>query len=195
MKKKFKDKILPLDDNQDILKDGKMVHKFADYDDKFYHHKFAQGTELQWVLGEKEITSKVQRAEYNYAKEEEKRMKEEREKWFENHAARLEELDDQKLHNHIMEHMEKTDIDFKRALVEKNADDNPDYVQIEGKLVNNKRKGGKKKNDDKCEHSFDHPISFDHIHGGPKVKELQEEDEETLKLTDKEEQLKAIKKK
>jgi hypothetical protein len=172
--------------------------QFADYDDDFYHHRFSLGTELQWVSAETDIRSTTQRKEFDCAKDDEKKMKEERKQWFDNYAARLKELEDQKLHNHLMDHMAKTDIDYKRALVERHWDEQADFIQIDGKLINNKRKG-KAKVDEKYEHALNLEFSYDHIHGGSKVEDEKEEqdkkEEEPINTQDEDKRLEAIKSK
>ena len=174
----------------------KMDPKFVDYDDDFYHHRFSLGSELQWVVDTKDIRSKTQRNEYDYSMAETNKMKDERKEWFINYAARLQELEDQKLHNHLMDFMEKTDIDYKRAMTETHWDENVDYMQVDGKLINNKKKG-KKGVDEKYEHALDLELSYDHIHGGAIVEStnVQDPQDEAIAIENEEERLKAIKEK
>ena len=174
----------------------KIDPKFVDYDDDFYHHRFSLGSELQWVVDTKDIHSKTQRNEYDYAGMETNKLKEERKQWFVNYAARLQELEDQKLHNHLMDFMEKTDIDYKRAMTETHWDENVDFMQVDGKLINNKKKS-KKGVDEKYEHALDLELSYDHIHGGAIVEStnVQDPQDEAISIENEDERLKAIKEK
>lgn len=142
----------------------------------------------------KEASSASQKLEIEAAQKECDRLREQRKEWFDNVQARLEELEDQKLHNHLMGHMEQTDVDFKRALLEHHCDEKADFMQVDGKLVNAKRRKGKNV-EEMFEHELQKELTYDHIHGGILLDAANSKSDDTSKIEDEEKRKKAIEEK